>query len=51
MQEIDEFFSDISEILACEHLDKELFLRHSLEEKFNEVHQKLTEIDRTYIRP
>lgn len=51
MQEIDAIFSDISAVLSCERLDKSLFLQHSFDEKLSEVHQKLTEIDRLYIRP
>ncbi len=50
IQEINEIFSDLSENFACFFPQEDLFLATMMDVKLKQVHQKLLEIDRLYIR-
>lgn len=51
IQEINDDFSDLSEIIACNKPDEHLFLNYPLEEKLCRIYYQLVEIDKLYIRP
>ena len=49
-QEINEIFSDLSENFSCFFAQETLFLDQRVDVKLKQINQKLTEIDRLYIR-
>ena len=51
MQEINQKFSEISEIFTCNIPPEKLFLKSDIDSTLTHIHQRLTEIDKLYIRP
>jgi len=51
IQEIDQKFSEISEFFTCINPKEKLFLNQGFDSQLTSIYQKLSEIDRLYIRP
>lgn len=51
IQEISKIFSEISEFFACINPQEKLFLNKGFDSQLTSIYQKLSEIDRLYIRP